>query len=59
MMLVHRRAVASGLGVGLAHVRAMLRVPVIADARVMVNPRLRVDPDNCIRGAAVVSLAGC
>ena len=43
VMLVHRRAVASGLGVGLTHVRAMFRVPVIARAREMVNPRLRVD----------------
>ena len=39
MMLVHRRPVAGGLGVGLAHIRAFLRVPVIVRACEMVDVR--------------------
>ena len=52
MMLVHRRAVACGLGVRLAHIRAMFRIAVVARSGEVVGARLRVDPNEHV-GRAV------
>src|SRR5208337_1659812 len=60
VLLVHCGAVAGGLRVRLAHVRAMLRGPVVVRACEMVDARLRVDPHDRVRGAAVFRLLlGC
>ena len=48
MMLVHRRPVACGFGVGLAHIRAFLRMPVVVHSAEMIDARSRIDPNDRI-----------
>lgn len=48
MTFIHRCAVTSGLRVGLAHVRALFRVPIVVGPREMIDPGVRIDPDHRI-----------
>jgi hypothetical protein len=55
MPLVLRRAVPGRLSVGLAHIRAPLRVAVVASSRKVVNVRVLVHPNHGRSGAAGLS----
>src|SRR5271156_4723119 len=60
MLFVFRGPVAGGLSIRLAHIGPLLRVAVVAPSGEVVNVRLRVDPDDGIRGAASARLrVGC
>jgi hypothetical protein len=52
MLLVHRGAIASSAGVGLAHVSALFGVPVVARAGEVIDARSRVDPNDGIGGTS-------
>ena len=56
MLFVLCSSVTGGLGVCLAHIGALLRVAVVAPSGEVVNVRLRVDPNDGIRGAASARL---
>jgi hypothetical protein len=59
-MFVLRRAVAGRLSVGLAHVRAPLRISIIVRPWEMVDVRFLIDPnDGCTRAAILGLLRRC
>jgi hypothetical protein len=56
MMLIHRRALASGARIGFAHVSALFRVPVIVGASEMIDMGASIDPDDSIGRTTAVRL---
>jgi hypothetical protein len=55
MPLVLRRPTTGCLSVGLAHIRAPLRVAVVAGSGEVIDVRVLVDPNDCRSGAAGLS----